>query len=263
MAYLLGELLAVIFVVLLWWATWNSAEKRKIGLTITSYLALFLTPIIAWPITLFTKKINKTKEVPTYRQMLKYENTTAMLIAAILYIVLGLLIFVLKFMGHAYGNIVYASILYIWGFSLFFQRHELLGAKKEISVDEPEEPEEKEPKLDVVNFRSLFVFESNVQRRIDADGSNTTAHTPRKIIVDSDGNDRYKVAILDSENLEIKMNPILMHKVAYSDIDECLSMVSNENNEEYTLKVFYKDGQVDKCVIYRKSKNINIHYNKE
>lgn len=102
-----------------------------------------------------------------------------------------------------------------------------------------------------------------MQRRIDADGSNNAAHTPRKIVVDGDGDDRYKVAILDSENLEIKMNPTLMHKVAYSDIDECLSMVSDDNNEEYTLNVFYKNGQVDKCVIYRKSRNVSIHYNKE
>ena len=261
MAYLLGELLAIVFVVLLWWATWNSAKKRKIGLTITSYLALFLTPIIAWPVTLFTKKIKKTKEVPTYRQRLKYENTTAMLVAAILYIVLGLLVVVVIMMGYANGiNGLVALILFTWGISLFSERNELTRARKEISVDEPEE---KEPKLDGVNLKPFFVFESNVQRRIDADGSNTTAHTPRKIIVDSDGCDRYKVAILDSENLEIKMNHTLMHKVAYSDIDECLSMVSDDNDEEYTLNVFYKDGQVDKCVIYRKSKNINIHYNKE
>lgn len=261
MAYLLGELLAIVFVVLLWWATWNSAKKRKIGLTITSYLALFLTPIIAWPVTLFTKKIKKTKEVPTYRQRLKYENTTAMLIVAILYIVLGLLVVVVIMMGYANGiNGLVALILFTWGISLFSERNELTRARKEISVDEPEE---KELKLDGVNLKPFFVFESNVQRRIDADGSNTTAHTPRKIIVDSDGCDRYKVAILDSENLEIKMNHTLMHKVAYSNIDDCLSMVSDENNEEYTLNVFYKDGQVDKCVIYRKSKNINIHYNKE
>lgn len=106
--------------------------KEKSALLSRAIWLSFLTPIIAWPITLFTKKINKTKKIPTYRQCLEYENTTAMLIAAILYIVFGLLIYVVEIMGHAYGisgNVV-PIILFVWGISLFSERHELMRAKK-------------------------------------------------------------------------------------------------------------------------------------
>lgn len=123
-AAVLGRLFGIGLFVLLWVATWNSAKKRKIGLSITSYLALFLTPIIAFIVTLFTKKIDKTADQLTYQQRLPYEKPTAMLVAAIIYIVFSIGALIVGIMGYmnnrsGLAGIANFGILLTWGISLF------------------------------------------------------------------------------------------------------------------------------------------------
>ena len=270
---LVGGLFGIGLVVLLWWATWNSAKKRKIGLAITSYIALFLTPLIAFFMTLFTEKINKTQDQPTYQQRLKYENTTAMLIAEILYIVFSVLALVVGIIGCFYGRSGLAgcinfAILLTWGISLFFERKELLRAKNEetenVLADESESLVQNPYSENGETLKPSFVLESNVQRRITIGTDNVdTSKASRNIIVEHNGGDRYTLSILDGESGKVVLQSVQMHRVSYSKIDECLSMVSDDNKGEYALNVFYKDGQVYKCVVQRKSKNVYIHYDKE
>ena len=113
-------------------------------------------------------------------------------------------------------------------------------------------------------LKPSFVLESNVQQRITIGTDNIdTSKASRKIIVEHNGGDRYTLSILDGESGKTVLQSVQMHRVSYSKIDECLSMVSDDNKGEYALNVFYKDGQVYKCVVQRKSKNIYIHYDKE
>ena len=298
MAALLGKFLGMGLWVLLWVATWDSAKKRKIGLSNTSYLALFLTPFIAYIVTLFTKKINKSKEQPTYQQRLPYENTTAMLIAAIIYIFFSIGALVAGIMGYMNNRSGLAGlanfvILLTWGISLFSERKELLLAKEHIGADENADLAQEAPgNCDAL--KPTFVFESNVQQRIMMGTENIdTSQSSRRIVVVHIGGDNYELSIMDVESGKFIMQSVPMHNASYSDLDECLSMESENNivncanrlcgkefsnkfdkcpfcgtpviktQGEYTLNVFYKDEQVCKCVVYRKSKDLYIHYNKE
>lgn len=267
----MGNLLGIGLYVLLWRATWNSAKKRKIGLSITSFLALFLTPIIAYPVTLFTKKIDKTKDQPTCQQRLPYEKTTAMLIAAILYIffsisALALVVGIMGYMNNGSGlagSVANFVILLTWGISLFSERKELLLAKEHIGADENAGLKQES----LGNCEALnpsFVFESNVQRRIMTGTENIdSSQSSRRIVVEHIGGDNYKLSITDGESGKVIMQSVPMHNASYSALEECLSMVSDDKNGEYALNVFYKDERVYKCVVYRKSKDFYIHYNKE
>lgn len=263
LAGLLGSIFGFSLYGFLWWLTWKSAKKRKIGLTITSYIALFFTPLIAYLVTFSTKKINKKNDkdentadgyiaskIATLQERLKYENLTAMLIAAILFIVLG---------SSTLPFTIVGICMIGWGVALLSERKNLLWAKDHGPVVEKgQEPSGKD------SFHTLFVFESNNQLRIDTiTQDHITAHSNRRIVVDYDGGEMYKLSIVDSENGQFLLQPVLMYKNSYSDLDDCLSMISDDNTRNYTLYAFYKEGQVNKCVIYLKSKKVNIHYNKE
>ncbi len=259
----LGTLLGFSIYVLLWMAALENGKKRKIGLTITSFLSLFLTPIIGCIVPLFTKRIDKTQKYPTYKQRLPYENTTAMLIAAILYTLFGLLALFLWIMSEfeKYSFIVNSCILLYGAYTLFNERKELQLAKKELSIGESDDaPQMKAPIISGSNMLN-FVFVSNVQQRIVAESnSHEMARSVRRIEVRPDGEDEYWVNITDGENGQAIILQVPMHKDSYSAIDECWALRSNDVSGEYTLNVFYKDGQVYKCIIYRKSKDIYIHY---
>lgn len=259
----MGTLLGFSIYVLLWMAALENGKKRKIGLTITSFLSLFLTPIIGCLVTLFTKRIDKTQKYPTYKQRLPYENTTAMLIATILYILFGLLAFFLWIMSEfqKYTFLVNCGILLYGAYTLFNEREELLLAKKDISGGGSDDAPPKNVEIISDNYYLNFVFESNIQRRIVADtDSYKTAQSIRRIEVKPDGKDNYRVSITDGESSQPIMQQVLMQAISYSDVDECWSLKSNDDSGEYSLNVFYKDGQVYKCIIYRKSKDIYIHY---
>ena len=269
MAAVLGALFGIGLIVLCWVATWDSAKKRKIGLSITSYLALFLTPLIAYPVTLFTKKINKSKEQPTYQQRLPYEKPAALLVAAILYVFFSigaLMVGIMSYINNISGLAPLANfvILLILGISLFSERKKLLLAKEQIVADENVCLAQETLGENCETMKPSFVFESNVQQRITM-GTDTidTSKSYRRIFVEHNGGGRYTLSILDGETGSVVLQPIPMHNASYSDFEECLSMESDDNNGEYTLNVFYKDEQVCKCVVYRKSKDFYIHYNKE
>lgn len=146
----------------------------------------------------------------------------------------------------------------------FSERKGLLLAKEQIPAEENEGRARETPGGNCEALKPSFVFESNVQRRITTGADNIeTSQSSRKVVVEQNGGDRYTLSILDSESGKVVLQPILMHNASYSDFEECLSMVSEDNNGEYALNVFYKDEQVYKCVVYRKSKDFYIHYNKE
>ena len=264
--------------ILLYYAAWESAKKRKIGLTITSILVLLLPPpFIACIVSYFTKKIDNTKKYPTYEQRLPYENTTTLLVVAIVYFVFSLLLFLVAVIGISNSNldnnseinmmlnIIVVSIAdIVWGCTLLLERKELLLAKKKIQTNENYD------KASVVSapknttmFTTLFEFDSNMQQRIESNKHSEPAHYYRRVLVEWNGRDKYKVSVTDTEKDKSVMSPVIMHKISYSELDECLKLISDDNDGEYGLNVFYKDGQVDKCVVSRKSKDIFIHYCKE
>jgi hypothetical protein len=142
---------------------------------------------------------------------------------------------------------------------LISDRKKLLQAKKLNPDINNDNTIQNQPEQDKNVYIPLFVFNSNEQRSIK-NNVIETAQEQRKITVDSYDENCYRVSITDSSNGKMKMNPTLMHKVSYSDIDECLSMESNDTSKEYTFNIFFINGQVDKCVIYRKSKDLYIHY---
>ena len=249
---------------------WKISKKRKIGLTKASFLALLLTPIIACIVSLCTKKIDASIEEPTYKQRLPYENTTALCIAIILYF-----IFVFWTLLVGLSTIGDSSILSwsYFGFSFFYlingiilhdERELLIEAKEDLTNNNSA----KVP-IDLTNitstFMPLFMFDSNKQERIEVDNNNLTriAYYPRRVVVDHDNEGRYRVCVIDVENDKLVLRPVIMHKLSWSSLDECDSMVSDDDQGEYKLNVFYKNGQVDKCVICRKSNNIMFHYCKE
>ena len=115
------------------------------------------------------------------------------------------------------------------------------------------------------SFVPLFVFDSNKQEKIEVDNNNYSriAYYPRRVVVEQNDKGQYRASVLDVENDKLVLRPVIMHKLTYSGIDECDSMVSDDDQGEYKLNVFYKNGQVDKCVICRKSNNMMFHYCKE
>ena len=116
-----------------------------------------------------------------------------------------------------------------------------------------------------ISFVPLFVFDSNKQEKIEVDNNNYSkiADCLRRVVVEQNDKGQYRVSVIDVENDKLVLSPIIMHKLTYSSIDECESMISDDDQGEYKLNVFYKDGQVDKCVICRKSNNMMFHYCKE
>ena len=264
--------------ILLYFAAWESAKKRKIGLTITSILVLLLPPpFIACIVSYFTKKIDNTKKYPTYEQRLPYENTTAMLVIAIVYFIFSLLSFLVAVIAISNSNtdidankmmlniILFSIADSVWGCSLLSERNKLLLAKKEVqtNVNNDTTSVVSANANNTTVFTTLYVFDSNMQQRIESNKYSEPAHHYRRVLVEWNGEDRYKVSVTDTEKDKHIMNPVIMHKVSYSELDECLSLISDDSLGEYTLNVFYKDGQVDKCVVSRKSKNVFIHYCKE
>lgn len=254
--------MGICFVSFLWVTALNNGKKRKIGLTTTSYLALFLTPLIGCIVPLFTKKIDKSQKWPTYKQRLPYEDTAALLISEILYFSFSVLSLFAGIMGHhSFTAFFIFIILLSCGCTLSTERKNLLLAEKESSGSESEDGQQKRTEISSVNDKLNFVFESNVQQRIEADtNSYKTAQSIRRIEVKPDGKDNYQVSITDGENSQQIMQKVLMHAVSYSDVDECWSLKSNDVSGEYSLNVFYKYGNIYKCIVYRKSKDIYIHY---
>lgn len=272
---LLGQLFGIAIFVLLYVAAWESAKKRKIGLTITSILVLFSPPpFIACIVSYFTKKIDKTKKYPTYEQRLPYENTTTMLVVAIVYFVFSLS-FLLVVIGisntNTYANawimmlnITLFSIAdIVWGCSLLSERKKLLLARKEIQTNKNDDNTSVVSANNTTRFTTLFEFDSNMQQRIESNKYSEPAHHHRKVLVEWNSEDKYKVSVTDTEKDRFVMSPVIMHKISYSKLEDCLSLISDDSLGEYALNVFYKDGQVDKCVVSRKSKDIFIHYCKE
>ena len=262
--------------VMLYVAAWESAKKRKIGLTIMSFITLFLTPLISCLVSYFTKKIDISKDYPTYEQRLPYENTTAMIIAAILYLVFGLFFFV-AMIGISNSNtdinttnmllnLAIFSIADIWwGCTLLSERKTLLLVKNEIQTHENDDRTSVVSANNNTVFTTLFVFDSNRQEKIEVDNNNYSriADCLRRVVVEHNNEGQYRVSVINVENDKLVLRPIIMHKLTYSGIDECDSMVSDDDQGEYKLNVFYKNGQVDKCVICRKSNNMMFHYCKE
>lgn len=121
----------------------------------------------------------------------------------------------------------------------------------------------KTKQININDFVTAFVFESNVQQRVDPDNNVTSAHCPRRIEVEHIEGEFYKVSIINLENKQPIINPVEMHPVSYWATHECVQLVTDDNQGELGLKVHYKDGQVHKCVIELKSKNVSINYCKE
>ena len=264
LALIFGGILGIGLVALLYVAAWESAKKRKIGLTIMSYIVLFFTPFIACIVSYITKKIDKEKKYPTYEQRLPYENTTAMVVAAILFFVFSpFCVIGLIMQDNIVGALVIFIIYLVWGCSLLSERKKLLLAKKEIQTNENDDKTSVVSANNTTRFTTLFEFDSNMQQRIESNKYSEPAHHYRSVLVEWNGEDRFMVSVTDTEKDKSVMNPVIMHKVSYSNIDECLKLISDDNDGEYGLNVFYKDGQVDKCVVSRKSKDIFIHYCKE
>ena len=257
-AYDVGGIIGIACVVFTYVVAWNCAKKRMIGLSWMSFLMLFLTPPIALVISLFTKKIDKTKKYPTYEQRVPFENTTAILFAAILYFCFGFLFIFFVTVQFNIVVLVLGIIFVVWGYLLLKERRELLQAKDYVTTDG-----NKDSTNDIDLSVRSFVFDSNMQQKIESDNKVTTAHCPRRVIVEHNDKGQYRVSVIDVENNKLVLRPIIMHKLTYSSIDECESMISDDDQGEYKLNVFYKNGQVDKCVICRKSKNMMFHYCKE
>lgn len=263
----LGQIIAFVILLLLYIAVWKISKKRKIGFTKASFLAFFFTPIIACIVSLCTKKIDATKKEPTYRQRLPYENTTALFIAEIIYFFFAIVFFILWGYSNDGDYLIklYLSLIFFAnGYFLHDERKLLIEAEEnQTNSNDVKEPIDLPQKT--VSFVPLFVFDSNKQERIEVDKNNLTriAYYPRRVVVDHDNEGRYRVSVIDVENDKLVLSPIIMHKLTYSSIDECESMISDDDQGEYKLNVFYKNGQVDKYVICRKSNNIMFHYCKE
>ena len=262
---------------LLYYAAWKISKKRKIGLTKASFLALFLTPLIACIVSLCTKKIDVTRKEPTYKQRLPYENTTAQLIAE-----LFCYLFVIVLWGYWLNRkcfnlwfdrdcfvlaMVYlglSSIYLAYGYFLHDERILLIEAKEnQTNNNDVKEPDALPNKI--FSFVPLFMFDSNKQERIEVDNDyySRIAYYPRRVVVEQNDKGQYRVSVIDVENDKLVLSPIIMHKLTYSSIDECESMISDDDQGEYKMNVFYKNGQVDKCVICRKSNNMMFHYSNE
>ena len=260
---LLGQLFGIALFVLLYVAAWESAKKRKIGLTGTSILVLLLTPFIACIVSYFTKKIDKTKKYPTYEQRLPYENTTTLLVVAIIFLLFSIVFFIMGLVNGKIATFILVTIYLVWGCSLLSERKKLLLAKKEIQTNVNDDKASVVSGPNTTLFTTLFEFDSNKQQRIESNKYSEPAHHYRRVLVEWNGEDKYKVSVTDTEKDKSIMNPVIMHKVSYSKLEECLSLISDDSLGEYALNVFYKDGQVEKCVVSRKSKDIFIHYCKE
>lgn len=266
----------MILMILLYFAAWESATKRKIGLTITSYLAIFLTPFVACIVSYCTRRIDKTTKHPTYEQRLPYENTTAMLISAIISFILGLLLNIVGLVGIGQSSTTYSSeydrfigmmiaygIIYIvWGVSLIRERKKLLLAKETAQTNVCPINSTLTPVAfdnDSTLFSIIHEFDSKNQQRIAPDGSIEEDAQPRMVTVEfSKETNSYRVGIMNTENGQNIMNPVLLHEESFSKIDECMTLKSEDG--EYSLNLFFKDGELEKCVISRKSKNVFIHY---
>ncbi|MBR1785417.1 MAG: hypothetical protein IJ760_08305 [Bacteroidales bacterium] len=252
-AILLGGLIGEAINVALWVATWNLAKKRKIGLTKASYLSLFLTVIVGFFVTLFSKKINKTTKQPTYKQRLPYENTTAMLIAAILYILYGVALDVVGMFsgneGAYYHYLIQLQfiIALAWGILLLFERRNLLRRVMPPAYYAAYS----------VPCGKGFVFETNMQRVTSGSIHKGTSDTFCWIVAEENGDDVYRVSIIGVTGRTI-LQPVLMKKMWYTKLDECMTLVSDDT--EYVLRVFYNAEQIVRCVIYRKSIDLHIYY---
>ena len=121
----------------------------------------------------------------------------------------------------------------------------------------------KTKQININDFVTPFVFESNIQQRIDLDNNETSAHCPRRVEMEHIEGEVYKVSIINLENKQPIINPVEMHPVSYWTTHECVQLVTDDNQRELGLKVYYKDGQVHKCIIELKSKNVFINYYKE
>ena len=249
---LLGELIALSIVLLLYGAVWKISKKRKIGLTWASFLALLFTPVIACIVSLCTKKIDATIKEPTYKQRLPFENTTALLIAAILYFCFGLLTISFNIVQFNIVVLNIGIIFVVWGYRLIKERRGLLLAKKDVVVGE-----NIYSNSDIDFSVDGFVFNSNMQQKIESDNRETTAHCPRRVILEQIGGDKYLLSVINTENEQLIMNSIEMHIVHYWRAYECISMISDDN---IGLKVYYKDDQVYKCAIELNGKNTIINY---
>ena len=118
-------------------------------------------------------------------------------------------------------------------------------------------------KININDFVTSFVFESNMQQRIDLDNNVTSAHCPRRIEVEHIEGEFYNVSIINLENKQPIINTVEMHPVSYWSTYECVQLVTDDNQRKLGLKVYYKDGQVHKCIIELNSKNVFINYYKE
>ena len=253
--------------ILLYVAAWENGKKRKIGLTWMSYLTFFITPFLAFIVSLFSKRIDKNKKELSYEDRLPYENMTAMLIIAIMYLFVAAFFSIVAIVGattEAYGGTVfglYYSIIYIiWGCSLLKQRKRFLLVQKGIATNNTGFSQSTSSQQ-TSTFAPLFTFVSNLQQRITDNDYSEPAYSTRKVVVEHNSNGLYRASVIDTQNEQRIMDSVPMHKDSYSGIDECLSLKSDDG--EYTLNIFYKDGRGDKCVIYRKSKDVYIHYCKE
>ena len=102
-----------------------------------------------------------------------------------------------------------------------------------------------------------------MQQRIDLDNNVTSAHCPRRVEVEHIEGEFYNVSIINLENKQPIINTVEMHPVSYWSTYECVQLVTDDNQRELGLKVYYKDGQVHKCIIELNSKNVFINYYKE
>ena len=241
-------------------------NKRKMGLVIGLLLGLFLN-WLGWIIIAVSDKKEGTVETPSSIKRRK-----------ILFIVLGSLLLALALMyliafftvpipsGRERAPIM--GIVLFGGVGIAALRKGL-GIKnpertENVLADESESLVQNPYSENGETLKPSFVLESNVQQRITIGTDNVdTSKASRNIIVEHNGGDRYTLSILDGESGKTVLQSVQMHRVSYSKIDECLSMVSDDNAGDYTLNVFYKDEEVYKCVVCRKSKTVYIHYDKE
>ena len=265
-----GQLIAFIIWGWIFHMTWKISKKRKIGLTKASFLALLFTPIITCIVSLCTKIIDATKEEPTYKQRLSYENTTALCISIILYFIFALWTLLVGFYTIGYSSKLawsffgFSFLYLINGIILHDEREQLMEAKQDLTNNSSQKVPTDLPNT-TYSFMPLFIFDSNKQERIEVDNNNLTriAYYHRRVVVEHNNDGQYRVSVIDVENDKLVLRPVIMHKLTYSGIDECDSMVSDDDHGEYKLNVYYKNGQVDKCVICRKSNNMMFHYCKE